>query len=1098
MVFNYPSYSSATYSFEAIQNVDPTTAMTLGKEYTGTLVNVGDEASYTFTGTAGQTIWFDGREATSGIYAELTDPYGNNVFNQYMGYDDGPFTLSQAGTYTLTVYGSSNAYTGGYDFVLDDTSTATSVTPGTVVTGTLASGLATNLYQFSGTAGQSVYFESIANSPTTSAYAYVYSPGNGNLTNFYLDGSGYDTTAKLPYTGTYIVAVAGLTQPTPAPTYSFEVYDTVNPTSTLTLGTEVSGTIANPGDSHTYTFTGSAGQRIYYDGLASANTYIFADLTDPYGNSFFDTSSSSDEGPYTLTYSGTYSLTISSYSNERATGAYAFTLDDTSTAPTIALTAGSGTTETGTLATGLTTNLYQFSGTAGQSLYFEGQKDSPTDSSIAYLYGPGNNFITDFFLESDATEKLPSTGTYILAVRGQSASNPSVNYQFEVFDNVNPTSALTLGTEVTGTIVNPGDSATYTFTGTAGQRLYYNALAASSTYVFAELTGPYGTNFFNTSASANEGPYTLTYSGPYTLTIYSYYIERATGPYAFDLEDAANATTIALTPGSGTTETGKLATGLTTNLYQFSGTAGQSLYFQGQQDSPTYAALAVLYNPGNSYVTEFYVENDLALKLSSTGPYILAVVGQSATNPSVNYKFEVFDNVNPTSALTLGTEVTGTIANPGDSHTYTFTGTAGQRLYYSALAVSSYYLFAELTDPYGNTHFDTSASSNEPPWTLAYSGTYTLTIYSYGNEGATGPYAFTLYDTATGTNIALTPGSGTTESGTLATGLATNLYQFSGTAGQSIYFQGLLDSPADGAIAYLYGPTNGYLAYFYLDSGSTAQETLTASGTYILAVIGQSASNPSVSYSFEAFDNVDTTSPLTLGTAVSGTLTNPGDEATYTFTGAAGQTLFYDGLSASSNIDVLLVNPSGSQILDIGASSDYGPFTLTQPGIYKLTIYGYAASTGNYDFRVLNTSAQTLTPTSTPTTVSGTITPGTGANIYQIAGTAGEQITLTSDSFSSTLGNWYLINPNNDEVTGAGFGSSFSATLPLNGPYVLELLGSDSTDPSVTYKFAISATTPASVTPSGFGTVQSGTLAAAPRPASRSTLRPEHRSTSTT
>ena len=99
---------------------------------------------------------------------------------------------------------------------------------------------------------------------------------------------------------------------------------------------------------------------------------MFAELTDPYGNSFFDTSSSSDEGPYTLTYSGTYTLTIYSYGTERATGAYAFTLDDTSTATTIALTSGSGTTETGTLATGLSTNLYQFSGTAGQSLYFEG------------------------------------------------------------------------------------------------------------------------------------------------------------------------------------------------------------------------------------------------------------------------------------------------------------------------------------------------------------------------------------------------------------------------------------------------------------------------------------------------------------------------------------------------------------------------------------------------------------------------------------------------------------------------------------------------------------------------------------------------------
>ncbi len=47
----------------------------------------------------------------------------------------------------------------------------------------------------------------------------------------------------------------------------------------------------------------------------------------------------------------------------------------------------------------------------------------------------------------------------------------------------------------------------------------------------------------------------------------------------------------------------------------------------------------------------------------------------------------------------------------------------------------------------------------------------------------------------TATSIALTPGSGTTESGTLTTGLSTNLYQFTGTAGQSLFFESLIDSP---------------------------------------------------------------------------------------------------------------------------------------------------------------------------------------------------------------------------------------------------------------------------------------------------------------
>ncbi len=93
------------------------------------------------------------------------------------------------------------------------------------------------------------------------------------------------------------------------------------------------------------------------------------------------------------------------------------------TATTIALTPGSGTTESGTLATGLTTDLYQFSGTAGQSLYFKSLKDTPTDYP-AVLYGPATPTSRQFYVDSDAAVKLPSTGTYLLAIAGRTPPTP--------------------------------------------------------------------------------------------------------------------------------------------------------------------------------------------------------------------------------------------------------------------------------------------------------------------------------------------------------------------------------------------------------------------------------------------------------------------------------------------------------------------------------------------------------------------------------------------------------------------------------------------------------------------------------------------------
>ena len=136
---------------------------------------------------------------------------------------------------------------------------------------------------------------------------------------------------------------------------------------------------------------------------------------------------------------------------------------------------------------------------------------------------------------------------------GTSASNASINYKFEVFENVEPTASISLGTPVTGSIANPGDEATYTFTITpaqiaAGQRIFYNGLDAYIGSLNAILTDPNGNTIFNNNAQYNEGPYSLTYAGTYTLTVYSSGTSRATGSYSFVVDDVTSpAASITLT-----------------------------------------------------------------------------------------------------------------------------------------------------------------------------------------------------------------------------------------------------------------------------------------------------------------------------------------------------------------------------------------------------------------------------------------------------------------------------------------------------------------------------------------------------------------------
>src|SRR5207249_837112 len=81
-----------------------------------------------------------------------------------------------------------------------------------------------------------------------------------------------------------------------------------------------------------------------------------------------------------------------------------------------------------------------------------------------------------------------------------------------------------------------------------------------------------------------------------------------------------------------------------------------------------------------------------------------------------------------------------------------------------------------------------------------------------------------------------------------------------------------------------------------------------------------------------------TTNALTLAASVTGSLDEPGEEDRYTFTGVAGQRLYYDALDADNDpINVQLISPSGAiPFINGNSDSDVGPFTLTETGTYTL------------------------------------------------------------------------------------------------------------------------------------------------------------------
>ena len=605
VVSNTWYYSPSSYSFEAFVNVDPTATLTLGQEVTGTIANPGDAATYTFTGSAGQELFFNGLGTDASISAVLTDPDGNTIFSTGAGSDAGPYTLSSSGTYTLTIGG--NGSTGVYDFRLSDTATATPIATGSVVSGSIATGTAADLYVIDGAAGERIHFSALSNSgPYYDLTWSLYDPTDSQ---FIAGGNGYYSTifqsfdATLPHAGDYVLLVGGTGNASGPITYGFEAFDTTTKAGTLTPGAAVTGTLANPGDVATYTFTGTAGQQVAFS-LQAANG-IVAVLTDPYGDAIFNTNNGPNEGPYTLDVAGTYTLTVSGDGD--STGGYGFVLFDTSELPVIS----TGTAVSDTLASGSSTNGYQLSGAAGEVVTLAVLSDSGPYYDISWsLYDattsqsiPGNYgsyYYNGYFNDFQVT--LPSTGTYILFVRGNSYVNGSITYGFEAYANTTTTDSLSLGTESSGTLTHPGDAAVYTFIGSPGQQIYFDGLTTASG-IEAALTDPYGNALFNNFGGDDEGPFTLTTAGTYTLTFSS--PDFSTGGYDFVLDD----TSAAAPMPTGTVIDGTLSTGESTRLYQFSGTAGEVVLFAGLADSPSYGAVATLYNPYDGSVTSFDLEN---------------------------------------------------------------------------------------------------------------------------------------------------------------------------------------------------------------------------------------------------------------------------------------------------------------------------------------------------------------------------------------------------------------------------------------------------------------------------------------------------------
>jgi hypothetical protein len=775
------------------------------------------------------------------------------------------------------------------------------------------------------------------------------------------------------------------------------------------IGDTVTGSIVVAGEDEIYSFSGNVGQKIFFDGLSGDNNNLYARLVSPSGSNVFTFQRPADDRNFfTLTETGTYRLILNTTDN--TTGDFSYRLLDIDKAANIAF----DTQIDGSFNPGKETDIFKFTGTTGQRFYFDSL--ATLSSATWYLYGPDNSFTAGTGLSGDFEATLPRNGVYTLLL--QDYDDNTNNYSFRVITPETTRADLTLGSTVQGNLGEKGEQDIYTFTGAVGQRLYFDNLNDNFN-AGVTLRSPNNENFKFFNTSSNSQTFTLSVAGTYELVVDV--SGETVGDYSFRLSDLSQATDLAF----DTPIDNNLTPGHETDLYKFTGTVGQKIYFDSLASISS--AAWYLYAPNDQYITGASLSGDFSTTLTQGGTYILAVEGFS-DNP-INYSIQAIQPTTTTTALTLGNAVSSSIAAKGEQDIYTFTGAVGQRLYFDSLQ-NTFSSSVVLRDPTGDNVLFFNTNGDRGSFTLTEAGTYQLIIDP--NNDSTGNYNFRLLDVSSQPNLAI----GTPTVSTLNPSLETDIYKFTATAGQKISTDDLGSN--SGASWAIYAPDDRFILSRGLSNNNDFDVILESAGTYLFVLDGNSSNV--VNYNFQANNTSDApVTPSGFGTVNTGTIA-AGETKTFTYAAPAGLKVLLDSLdNDQDSINIELRDPTNQLILNQNASSDSSQFILTKGGNYTLTVKGSTATaTGDFSFQFLSLAANSTALTLGSAT-SGNV-PASSQRVYRFDGTAGQKLYYDTVEDANSRPFFTLISPTSQQIDSFGnFSDNFLPVLSQTGTYYLIL-----------------------------------------------------------
>jgi len=452
--------SNYTFNVQLVEHVDPPAPpaadpLALGAVVSGQIAVAGEQDHYGFSLADDALLYLDALTNNTSMRWSLVGPAGTEVSNRAFTASDADNVMDasavlklRAGDYRVTVSASGTA-TGSYSFALADLSAATSLTPGTPVSGQLSPANETHLYRFNAVLGERYTFDAISNTGSVAGRWRLVDPFGTVVFNAARTAD--QNLVAIPRSETYTLLVEGAIGNTGTSDYVFNVQPEVVTSQSLALDALVADSIATVGAKDKYTFTLSQWSLLYFDALTDDANLRWS-LEGPGGmvvdSRVYNDSDADDvtDGNAVLELRpGDYTLSVFGYGN--ATGAYQFVLRDLANGTSIT----PGTPVSGQLNPANETDVYRFDAVAGERYTFDVISNAGATAGRWRLVDPFGTVVSSAARTADMNlVEIPRSGVYTLVIEGRVYNTGTSDYVFNVQPEIVTAQPLALDSLVSG------------------------------------------------------------------------------------------------------------------------------------------------------------------------------------------------------------------------------------------------------------------------------------------------------------------------------------------------------------------------------------------------------------------------------------------------------------------------------------------------------------------------------------------------------------------------------------------------------------------------------------------------------------------------